>query len=204
MVRCLVNNTPRVVDSTQKTWSDVLATLDAEAAAAGLAVTAVRFDGVDQPTFRGHRIAHVALSAVEIIEVESLDPRRLLRSALGTARHSLAPLATGARRLAAVYRLPDIDSARTQLSVLVATIRTLTELTLASAAAAGTALTEVACQGESGADVLGAVGVALDALSQGHDASDWMAVAGVLEHDLAPALLRWEVVFDAMQDGCAA
>lgn len=204
MVRCLVNNTPKVVDSALKTWGPLLAALELEASAGGLTVTAVRFDGVDQPTFRAATLVRVPLAAVETIEVECIDRTRLLRSVLGTARHSLSPLAAGARRLAGLYRQGQLDDARQQLSALVATIRTLTELTLASTAAAGMALAEVSCRGESGANVLGAVGVALDTVSQAHDAADWLAVAGALEHGLTPALLQWELVFDAVQDGCAA
>ena len=46
--------------------------------------------------------------------------------------------------------------------------------------------------------------VALDAMVQWQRGRDWPAVADTLENDLAPALLQWGVVFDAMHERCAA
>lgn len=204
MVRCLVNDIPRRANSGLKTWGELLDALDGDAASAGLTVTAVRFDGVDQPTFRGEALVDVPLSALDTVDVECTDRHRLLRSVLATAELSLPTLAASAGRLAAVYRAGDLEAARQQLAALIATIRTLTRLTLASSEAAGLPLAAVDCRGESGADVLGAVAVALEALIQHHDAEEWPDVADTLERDLAPTLLHWSAVFDAMREGSAA
>lgn len=204
MVTCLVDDTPQSIDSGLKTWGELLHALDAEAAAVGRTVTGVRFDGVDQPTFRGRGIEQVPLSVVEAIEVDTADPRRLLQSALATACLSLPTLATSAGRLAASYREGRIEQRGEHWSGFVNTLRTLTELTRVAAAAAGTDLERLDCGGESGADRLGAVGVALAVVSRGQDEENWAAVADGLEHDLVPALLDWGTVFEALQDRCAA
>ncbi len=204
MVRCLVDNTPQSIDSGLKTWGELLRTVEADAAAGGRTVTGVRFDGVDQPTFRGAGIARAPLSALQDVEVETADPARLLQAALATACLSLPTLAAAAHHLAALFRDARIDDGRRQWTDFLATLRTLTELTRVAAAAAGTDLDRLDCGDESGADILGAAGVALGVVSRGHEAEDWSAVADALDHDLAPALLGWTAVLEALQDGSAA
>ena len=75
---------------------------------------------------------------------------------------------------------------------------------MAAAAAAGTDLATLPCGDESAAERLGAVGAVMDSLAQAQRAGDWITMADGLEHDLAPGLLQWGMVFDAMHDRCAA
>ncbi len=200
----LVNRQPKTLNSGLKTWGDLLATLDLDCEADRRTVTEVRFDGVDQPSYRSLELARRPLSSIAKIEVELVDRARLLRNTLGTAGNSLPVLAASACRAAASFRGHDLAAAHHQLTSLVEAVRTLTILTVASATAAGTELEYLPCGADSGSDVLGSVGVVLDSLAQWQRGSDWTAVADALEYDLAPALLQWGVVFDAMQDRCAA
>jgi len=204
MFEFLVNRQPKTINSGLKTWGDLLETLDLDCEADRRTVTEVRFDGVDQPSYRTLELARRPLSSFARIEVELLDRTRLLRNTLGTAGNSLPVLAASACRAAESFRGHDLEGAHHQLTSLVEAVRTLTILTVASATAAGTELDDLPCGANSGSDVLGGVGVVLDSLAQSQQGRDWTAVADGLEYDLAPALLQWGVVFDAMQDRCAA
>jgi hypothetical protein len=204
MSEVLVNEQPVALNSGHKTWSDVLASVEARAAADGHVVTAVRFRGVDQPSFRDAAVGLTTLADAGRIEVETETRAGLLGSTLGAAGESLPDIANGARRAAALFRRGRLGEAHQQLGTLLATVRTLVDLTLASAAAAGTALEDLRCGDGSAAGVLGATGLVLDALAQHQQVEDWVAVADELEYGLAPALLGWSIVFDAMREASAA
>lgn len=204
MVQFLVNRQQKPLNSGLNTWGDLLEDLDLDCEADRRTVTEVRFDGVDQPSFRSLELARTPLAGLGRIEVDVVDRTRLLRNTLGAAGNSLPVLAASACRAAASFRGNDLKGAHSQLTSLVEAVRTLTILTVASATAAGAELEYLPCGPNSGADVLGSVGVVLDSLAQWQQGRDWVAVADGLEYDLAPALLNWGVVFDAMQDRCAA
>lgn len=204
MSEYLVNGQPLPLESGRKTWAELLHGVDARAAAQGEVVTAVRFRGVDQPTFRGAGIDGTAITELGRIEIDTMPRARLLRMTLGTAGLSVPEVAAGACSAAAAFRRGDPADGHRRLSALLATVRTLVELTLASAAAAGTDLSELSCGPESAASLLGAASVVLDNLAQHQRAGDWVALADGLEYDLAPALLQWGVVFEVMQERCAA
>lgn len=204
MVECVVNGERKTLDSGLKTWGNLLDELDVDAAAEALAVTAVRFNGVDQPSFRREELLALPISGLGDIEIDTVDRTQLLRATLGQAGNSLPVLAASACRAASAFRGHDLITAHEQLTSLVEAVGTLTILTVASATASGTELEDLPCGIGSGADVLGGVGVALDVMSQWQSGRDWPALADTLENDLAPALLQWGVVFDAMHDRCMA
>jgi len=204
MPKFLVNRRPTALNSGLKTWGDLLEALDLDSEVDHRTVTEVRFDGVDQPSYRGLELTRLPLSSISRLEVELVDRTRLLRNTLGAAGNSLPVLAASACRAATSFRGHDLSGAHHQLTSLVEAVRTLTILTVASATAAGTELEYLPCGANTAADVLGSVGVVLDSLAQWQQGRDWVAVADGLEYDLAPALLQWGVVFDAMQDRCAA
>jgi hypothetical protein len=204
MFECLVNDEPRSLDFGPKTWGDVLSALQPDLAGRHHTVTAVRFDGVDQPSFGSPEFAQTPVGNLAQIEIETRDRKRLLRSTLGTATDSLPHLAAAACRTASAFRGTDLPDAHRQLTALIECVRTLTLLTIASAAAGGTTLDDLSCGSRSGAYFLGRVAVALDTVAQGQESCDWAALADALENDLASALLQWGVVFEAMHDRCAA
>jgi len=204
MVDLVVDGELKAADSGLKTWGNLLDELDVDAAGDRRAVTAVRFDGVDEPSFRRADLLETPLTDLRAIDIETVDRTQLLRATLGQAGSSLAVLAASACSAANAFRRADLSSANEQLTSLVEAVRTLTILTVASATASGTELEDLACGVGSGADVLGGVGVVLDTMSLWQTGRDWPAVADVLEHDLAPAILQWGVVFDAMHERCAA
>lgn len=188
----------------QKTWGDVLATVDGRAAAEGHVVTAVRFGGVDQPSFRDETVTAEAAAGAGVIEVETVPRARLVKTTLGTAGLSLHEIAGGASRAATAFRLGDTAEGHRQLGAVLATVRTLVELTLATAATANADLYDLSCGDESAANVLGATGVVLDTLAQYQRAQDWVALADELEYALAPSILSWSTVFVAIEERSAA
>jgi hypothetical protein len=204
MSELLVNKRPIPLESGHKTWADVLAAVDAQAAVEGHVVTAVRFGGVDQPSFRTASLQALAVAETGGIDVETVPRERLLRTTLGAAGLSLPEIAAGAAHVAAAFRRGDLASAHQQLGVLLATVRTLVDLTLAAATAAGTGLHDLPCGARTAAEILDATGLALDALAQHQVVEDWVALADELESTLAPSLLAWSVVFEAMQARSAA
>lgn len=199
MLECFVNNQPRSLHSGLKTWGDVLSALQPELTARRHVVTAVRFDGVDQPSFSSSESADRSLSDFGSIEVDTRDRGRVLDNTLTTALNSLPQLAAASCRTAAAFREPDLNDAHRQLSALIECVRTLTMLTMASATAAGTTLEELSCGSHSGSYFLGRLAVALDTLAQWQTSHDWIALADALENDLAPVLLQWGVVFEALR-----
>lgn len=204
MPDCFLNNRPRSLDPAQKTWGELLSSIDAELAESCQIVTAVRFDGVDCPSFSALDQIDQPLAAMTRIDIDTADERRLLRSTIQAAGESLPTLAAAACRTAVAFRGSDLDEAHRQLMTLVECLRTLTLLTMASATAAGTDLESLACGGARGADLLGSLGVSLNNVAQWQRDRDWLALAECLEHQMAPTLLQWSVVFDAMHDQVAA
>jgi len=200
----LVNRQQLSQEIGQKTWGDVLAAIDARAAAEGHVVTAVRFGGVDQPSFRDPALSATGLAEARTIEVETVPRERLVRTTLGTAGLSLRDIAAGACRAAAAFRNADVADGHRQLGALLATVRTLVELTLATAAAANTDLSDLRCGDDTALGVLGSTGVVLDTLAHHQRAGDWVALADELEYALAPSLLGWDAVFEAIEERCAA
>jgi hypothetical protein len=199
MLECFVNNEPRSLDSGLKTWGDVLSALQPELVETQQSVTAVRFDGVDQPSFGSPEFDHTPLSSFASIEVETRDRTRVLQHTLTTAVDSLPRLAAACCRTAAAFRGSDLTDAHRQLSALVECVRTLTMLTIASAAAAGTTLDDLSCGPRSASHYLGDVAVALDTLAQWQNGREWQALADALENELAPGLLHWSVIFEALR-----
>jgi len=203
MSELLVNGQPFPLESGRKTWGDALAAVESRAVAEGRVVTAVRFAGVDQPSFRGPAIDPLEVSGLGRVEVETVPRQRLLRTTLGAAGLSLPEIASAACHAAAMFRRGDTAGGHRQLGALLATVRTLVDLTLVTATAAGTDLAELSCGTDSAAGILSAAGVVLDTLAQHQRAGDWVALADELEYELAPALLKWGIVFDVMQEQCA-
>jgi hypothetical protein len=204
MLECLVNDQPKSLDSGLKTWGDVLSSLQPDLVERQHTVTAVRFDGVDQPSFGSPELARTPLGKLAQIEIETRDRRRVLKNTLGTAGNSLPQLAAASCRAAQAFRAAELNDAHRHLTGLIECVRTLTLLTIASAAASGTTLESLSCGTHDGAYYLGRVALALDRVAQGQESRDWSALADALENDLAPSLLHWGVVFEAMDNGCAA
>jgi hypothetical protein len=199
-----VNGRAVHVDSARQTWGVLLCTLDGQAVEEGHVVTAVRFEGVDQPSFRDPEVRARALLGLGSIDVDTVPRSGLLLSTLGQAGLGLPTIAGGARQAAAAFRRGATAEGLDGLRRVIETVGTLVQLTLAAAAVAKTDLRNLCCGSGSGADILAATGIVLDTLAAHQRTSDWLALADDLEGTLVPALLGWNDVFDAMRDESVA
>ena len=73
MARCLVNERPELTEIRPETWESLLEALDARLAADRLVVTAVRFDGVDQPSFREPAVGATPLDGIAQVDIDAED-----------------------------------------------------------------------------------------------------------------------------------
>ncbi|MGE0362208.1 MAG: hypothetical protein AB7H93_18035 [Vicinamibacterales bacterium] len=199
MTECLVNDAPVAVDFRPETWGELLAQLDRALGRDRRVVTAVRFDGVDEPSFRGPAQSRRALAPVTRIDIEAVEASRLLAEALAAAGESLPALAEGARATAAAYRAGAAD-AHQQLTALVAAVHSLVALTTAAANAARAAQGAAAPADAAVALHCRGVESALTALIDRHGAADWGGLADTLDGALATAVLDWRRVLQAIEE----
>ncbi len=198
MRECLVNDTPLTADFRPETWGELLERLDGTLGAERRVVTAVRFDGVDEPSFRAPAQAGRPLAAVTRVDVEAPSAAQLVEEAVAAAADSLAALADGARSCAAAYRA-QADDAHGQLAALIGAVQSLVTLTTAAATAA-----QAARGGRGGSiaavdDACRAAEHALTALIDRHTRADWPGLADGLDGDLARAILDWRDVLAAVR-----
>lgn len=182
-----------------KTWGELLEVLDRRCADAGQVVTAARFDGVDQPTFRGDGARGHLLKSLSVIEVESTPPGALLLSTLDQAKQAVVALGASAERLGGAFRGFDVSSANEELVEFAQSLGTVVTLASVLSQAIGVDLATVRCDGASGVDMIGELTTHADALIGAQDIGDWITVADVVEYDVAPALGRWPALFDALR-----
>ena len=201
MPECLVNSIPSDPIPVLQTWGELLADLDGRLAHDRRIVTAARFDGVDQPSFRSSPILEWPLASVRRIEVEAIDSQVLLDETLDMARESLPVLATSARQCAQAFRAGHLPTAQTHLTTLVEAVRTLMTLTDASAGAARVDLAAMQRQLTDQEDMFSRMGGALDTLVTRQVAADWPGLADTLEHEFAAAVTAWCNVLDVIGEG---
>ena len=208
MTECLLDHTPEPFDSLLETWGELLETLDFELESAHRVVTSVRFEGVDQPSYRADDVRGRALASLAVVDVESAAADDLLLDTITTARDSVAVLAASAIRVADMFRGLNINEAHSCFGELADAIRQLTVLTATVATAALVDLSSLSCappgvlsssEPESASQIIDGVGVGLQRLLVWQAAHDWVGAADCLEFDLAPALDRWSTVFDAVE-----
>ncbi len=190
MADCLVNDIPETLDFRPETWGRLLAGLDRQIGASRRVVTAVRFDGVDQPSFRHPELAGLPLDRIARIDVEAEDAGVLLRAAVDAATDSLPDLVAGVGQTAAALR-GDAPDAQGQLGALVVALQSLMSLTVAAGTAA-----DISYGADPGAEAIvrGAcarIETALVTLVDRQTGGDTRAVADALDQHLAPAVAGW-------------
>ena len=203
MRECLVNDTPVAVDFRPETWGELLEQLDRALGLERRVVTAVRFDGVDEPSFRTAAQTGRPLAAVTRVEVDAAAASRLLDDALGAAADSLPALAAGARVAAAAYRTGAAD-AHGQLTALIGAIQSLVALTTAAETAARATSGRAESPGDAVAASCRRAESALVALIERHSRGDWSALADALDGELASSILDWHGVLGAIREEATA
>jgi hypothetical protein len=194
MVEYVLDGTPVQTAETVQTWGTLLENVDGAVLARGRSVTAVRFNGVAQPSFRSVEFRQRTVATLGNIEILSDEPEWLIAETLGSARQSVAVLVAGALRIGREFRGPDPERASRDLKDLIEAVRTLSVLTAAIADAVHVQSSEQLRP--SVKELAGQVERALRALAISQSGQDWTRAAERLEHQLAPALMTWGRLFD--------
>jgi len=205
MQRILVNGADAATSEGCECWGNLLERLDRSAAAEGKVLTAIRFDGVDQPSFRDPGAAGAPIETLAVIEAETASPADLLDDSVNDAINATDALAVGAERIADAFRGFDVSHANQDLQELAQGLGTLVAIAQALGQAVGVSLDRVTTDGTAASDMLALLCAQADELIAAREGGDWITVADIIEYDLAPQLRRWPRVFEALrQAGCAA
>jgi len=189
MSMCTVNGVEYEVETVFESWGQLLLNLEGGAPSDRSVVTAVRFGGVDQPSFRASPILEASLASLAPVDVETVAARELVDSAVQAIVDGVGPLVVAARRTAGSFRLHDLARAHRELVDFVATFQVLTNLT---AAIGQFRAIDGGLPPEGGdTDVLKQLHGSLESLTTFDINEDWISVADVLEHEIADTLSRW-------------
>jgi|WetSurMetagenome_2_1015567.scaffolds.fasta_scaffold123071_3 hypothetical protein len=199
MERVLVNGVEESTFGACNHWGELLEHLDQSAAGDGKVLTAVRFDGVDQPSFRDPVEASKRLDTLLVVEAEAVAPGALLDISIGEAVAAARGLAAGAERVGAGFRGFDVSRASQDLQELAQGIGTLVAVSQAIAQAVGLPLEGVGQPGRTGADLVASLSSQTDELIKARESGDWITVADIVEYDLAPLLHEWPAVLGAFR-----
>src|SRR5258705_3010483 len=111
MTRLVLNDAQQSVENVPVYWGELLKGLDEHANERGEVVTAVRFDGVDEPTFRQPALVGRPLREVRTIELETATSSDLLDDALVQGAAAARTLAALAREIGSAFRGTDRSQA---------------------------------------------------------------------------------------------
>lgn len=203
MADCVVNDIPEFFEFRPETWGQLLAGLDHRLAADRRVVTAVRFDGVDQPSYRHATMAARPLAQVARIDVEAEDAAALLRAAVAAVSDSVPELVAGVAHTAAALR-GGAPEAYGLLGSLVTALRSLIALTVAAGTAADLSFGIDAQREAAVSRACARIESALAAIIARQTDSDASAVADALDTDLAPAVAGWSDVLTPFRTRAAA
>jgi hypothetical protein len=203
MPRILLNGREQRAETACHCWGDLLARLDRRCAANGQVLTAVRFDGVEQPSFRDTLPPGHPLGGIRVIDGDAISPHRLLEASLDEAAAAAGALATSAEKVGAAFRGFDVATAGQDLSQLAKGLSTLVMLAQTAGQAAGVDLQSLTCVCGTGTRMIEELSAHAEAVIRAQRAGDWIAVADVIEYDIAPALRSWPALFDALRQAIA-
>ena len=194
MPAIFINATPRELEATPATWGDLLDRLDAEAARDGVVLSAARFDGVDEPSFREPAVAGRALADLSRIDVEMAAPGELLRDCLSAAIEPLEEAAASALALSAEYRQCDVSAGHTGLVQLGARLGEVATLVGLLDGRLGIDIAQVDA-GHPAERQLQTLDAVLQSVVAAQESLDWLTVADILEYDLEPLIRQWTELF---------
>jgi len=203
MADCLVNDIPEFFEFRPETWGELLGGLDHRLAAERRVVTAVRFDGVDQPSYRHATMAERPLAPIARIDVEAEEAAELLRAAVNAVGDSVPELVAGVAQTAAALR-GGAPEAYGLLGTLVTALRSLIALTVAAGTAADLSFGADAQSEAAVSRACARIEAALATIIARQTDGDAAAVAEALDHSLAPAVAGWSDVLTPIRTRAAA
>jgi hypothetical protein len=193
---CSVDGRNYEVPAGLTTWGHVLDALEEGLGRERAVVTAVRFAGVDQSSFRDAVLQAQTIEANAPIDVETCPAHVMVAEGVDAALDGLEPLADAARQAAGVFRARDLAAAYSRLGDVLVTIQTLATLTAAVSRAGHTPRTK-ASDGDS-AKLLVRIGQSLESLVAAAENEDWTSAADVLEFEVVDLLPSWHAVLGAL------
>jgi hypothetical protein len=199
LMRMMLNSAEQPSTDLPANWGDLLQRLDRDANRRGEVVTAVRFDGVDEPTFRQPSQSARALHDLSVIELETATPASLLDDALMQAGLAAGVFAASAGQIGSAFRRRDLSNANERLTELGEGIRGLVWIVGTAAATRGVSLDPVAGADSAISMQLAALTGQLVSIVEAQQAQDFLTVADLLEYDLQPTLYSWQVLFEALR-----
>jgi hypothetical protein len=191
MPEIYLNDVPQQFDNPFKTWGDLLNTLDARVSDEGLILSAARFDGVDEPSFRDPAAIARPLGTVRRVDVETAMPAAFLRDCLLEAIPPLHETAHTAKRLSEIYRGHDVTPGHDGLKGLATDLGATAVLADMLAGPLAIDLSALSVDGVTADQHLQQLGTTIDALVAAQEAHDWITVADLLEYELEPSIRRW-------------
>lgn len=198
MVRLVLNQQEQIVDNLPESWGELLRRLEAEAAVRGELVSAVRFNGADEPTFQQPAQARRAVRGFATIEVETAAPGALVDAALAHGAAAAAVLAVASRQTSEAFRRSDGAAANARLAELGEGIGSLVTV-LEMVASLGISLDRAEWNGRTVPAQLGEIVGQLQSMIDAQQAEDWLTVADILEYGIHPALDTAQPVFEGVR-----
>jgi hypothetical protein len=204
MLRILVNGSEETADLACQCWGELLERLDRRVAADGQVLTAIRFDGVDQPSFRDPACEPQPMGGIRVIDADSASPRVLLDNSVDEAIVAARALAAGAARLGGAFRGFDVSGANHDLVDMARGLGTLVAIVQTLSQAIGVSVDSVRGGDRTGSQMIAELTTQTDSLIAAQRDGDWITVADVIEYDIASALQRWPELFEALRDSIPA
>lgn len=198
MPSVFVDDRPVAVTQTMHTWADLLTTIDQQLDARGRVVTDVRFDGVDEPTYRESTALGRPLSRMRRIDLVTATPMDLLKACMKDAAGSVRQLSAESARTADLFRTQQVTIAHEGLAAVATALVQLMTLVHTLQGPLGIASLQSSADAAAQQDELGRFSELTDALLQAQRSGDNYAIADILEYDLTPFLYAWQVRFDAL------
>ena len=200
MPRVMLNGQDYVVQPMPMNWSELLTSLDRDLEPRGLSCYCnPRRRYWRRPGSRDEDRLGSALGRDAVIEVDVSTPVDLLEQGLLEAARSVTQLRQAAAALATGYRQTDVSEANSHLATFADTLANLMALVAAAGRAMQVQLDDIrVLEGMPGSAVIRHLNNTIEALLEAHAARDWVTLADVLEHDLAPLMPNLGQVIEAL------
>jgi hypothetical protein len=178
--------------------------IDRTEAADGRMVTAARFDGVDEPTFREPALADRSLAGIGRVEVESRPASVVVAESLQQAGQALTALHASTLELADLFRGHQPTAANQYLIELATALRVFVGVVAAASEALNVDMQTLRVGDRQVKDILDALGTSLEAMLPAQTGEDWLTVADILQFDVAATLEDWNIVLGGLNEIAAA
>jgi hypothetical protein len=197
---CAVNGKEFGAMDGLNTWGQLLETLEQGEGQDRPVVTAVRFNGVDQPSFREQDLLNQTLEAAGPIDVDTCLAQALITDAVESGLNSLGALLEAAQQTADAFRSHDIADANGRLVEVVDTLHALAQLTAMVLQSGGT---EQESRVSEASAVMARLRQNLEWLVSAAENQDWISAADVLEYDIVELIPKWQAVLMATASAVA-